>query len=85
MTLSPRSGEEHGHTVAGPDPHLLTMIEKAIKTSDLPPKKAALRKAVPRHTAPRAFEAGLDHLEPLAKSLSTRKEESFGSPWTMRG
>jgi len=51
------------------DAQLLITIEKVIKVSDLPPKKAELRRALPRHTAPRAFEAALDHLRASGKVL----------------
>lgn len=68
MTLTPRSREDASMEVQ--DPQLLIVIEKAIKGSDLPPKKTELRKALRKHpVTTREFEKALNHLEAAGKIL----------------
>jgi hypothetical protein len=55
-------------------PHhsLSTLIERAIKRSDLPPTKSELRKALPASTTAAAFENALDLLVASRKVLIDR-------------
>jgi hypothetical protein len=71
MTLTPRSREHDGHVVA-PDRSLLTLIERTIKGSDLPPTKTELRKALPPNTTAAALESALDLLVSTNKVLVDR-------------
>lgn len=65
------STSENGHW---PNLQTLLMIEKAIKTADIPPKRTELWRSLPRRPMYQTFKRAIDYLDASGKIMIDRND-----------
>lgn len=57
-----------------PNLQTILMIERAIKTADIPPKRTELWKSLPRRPMYQTFKRAIDYLDASGKIMIDRKD-----------
>ena len=65
------NSSESGHW---PNLQTLLMIERAIKTADIPPKRTELWKSLPRRPMYQTFKRAIDYLDASGKIMIDRND-----------
>ncbi len=71
MTTQSAGSLQEGHW---PNLQTLLMIEKAIKEADIPPKRTALWRSLPRRPMYQTFKKAIDYLDASGKIMIDRND-----------
>ena len=71
MTSLAINSQKEGHW---PNLQTLLMIEKAIKTADIPPKRTELWRSLPRRPMYQTFKKAIDYLDASGKIMIDRND-----------